>query len=161
MPMSGGGGLGRNTIGRKETLRMTEYNHHTSCTSTSARPRLSERREISQQDSEGWRSAKAGKRTRRRYSESEEYDSDTDSERQDCILWSQHRAGERRGKVQPLASSYQLPTGIYNSPLLGTNHPEQNLQTSLTRNDFILSDIEPSSIFEMTFYPHLNSTTAN
>ena len=43
----------------------------------------------------------------------------------------------------------------------GTNHPEQNLQTSLTRNDFILSDIEPSSIFEMTFYPHLNSKTAN
>ena len=79
MPMSGGGGLGRNTIGRKETMRMTEYNKHTSC-STSTRPRL--------QEGEGWRSAKVGKKPRRRYSESEEYDSDTDSERQDCISWS-------------------------------------------------------------------------
>ena len=78
MPMTGGGGLGRNTIGRKETLRMTEYNKHTAC-SSSGRPR----------ESEGWRSAKVGKKPRRRYSESEEYDSDTDSERQDCILWSQ------------------------------------------------------------------------
>ena len=60
---------------------MTEYNKHTSCT-TSTRLRL--------QESEGWRSAKVGKKPRRRYSESEEYDSDTDSERQDCILWSQH-----------------------------------------------------------------------
>ena len=34
----------------------------------------------------GWRSAKLGKKTRRRYSESEEYDSDTDSERQGCIF---------------------------------------------------------------------------
>ena len=34
----------------------------------------------------GWRSSKLGKKTRRRYSESEEYDSDTDSERQACIF---------------------------------------------------------------------------
>ena len=34
----------------------------------------------------GWRSSKLGKKTRRRYSESEEYDSDTDSERQECIF---------------------------------------------------------------------------
>ena len=35
----------------------------------------------------GWRSGKLGKKPRRRYSESEEYDdSDTDSERQECIF---------------------------------------------------------------------------
>merc|ERR1719361_1627925 len=79
MPASGGGGLGRNTIGRKETMRMTDYNKHKLShpdTGTSARPR----------DTEGWRSGKVGKRPRRRYSESEEYDSDTDSERQDCVF---------------------------------------------------------------------------
>ena len=36
---------------------------------------------------------------------------------------------------------------------LGTSHQEQNLQTNLIKNDFILSAIEPSSIFEMTLYP--------
>ena len=80
---------------------MTEYNKHSAC--TASRPRVSselvEREtspslvcavlQVQTQETEGWRSAKVGKKPRRRYSESEEYDSDTDSERQDCILWSQ------------------------------------------------------------------------
>ena len=100
MPASGGGGLGRNTIGRKETMRMTDYNKHKLShpdTGTSARPRVSPAVTVTAhlslsdiQDTEGWRSAKVGKRPRRRYSESEEYDSDTDSERQDCVFWSLH-----------------------------------------------------------------------
>ena len=79
LPVSGG--VGRSTMGRKETLRMTDYNKHKLTqpdSGSSARP------------NDGWRSGKMGKRPRRRYSESEEYDSDTDSERQDCIFWSQH-----------------------------------------------------------------------
>merc|ERR1719438_190201 len=99
MPLNSG--MGRNTIGRKETMRMTDYN----------KPQLSHPdmgpnmnnvmnnvnvntmgtvintvgRHRDTLDG-GWRSSKLGKKTRRRYSESEEYDSDTDSERQGRIF---------------------------------------------------------------------------
>ena len=101
MPMnssgSGSGGLGRNTIGRKETMRMTDYNKHKlshpdiACSLTSRPHRVTSYSIVTRtslrifQDTleAGWRSGKLGKKPRRRYSESEEYDdSDTDSERQ-------------------------------------------------------------------------------
>jgi len=71
MPM--GGPTGRNTIGRKETLRMTDYHRQQVGQTDMGRPRDIE--------TTGWRSGTPGKRVRRRYSESEEYDSDSDTDR--------------------------------------------------------------------------------
>eukprot|EP00090_Calanus_glacialis_P038689 TRINITY_DN6743_c0_g1_i1.p1 TRINITY_DN6743_c0_g1~~TRINITY_DN6743_c0_g1_i1.p1 ORF type:complete len:1180 (-),score=156.79 TRINITY_DN6743_c0_g1_i1:583-4122(-) len=71
MPM--GGPIGRNTIGRKETLRMTDYHRQQVSQADMGRPRDTE--------TTGWRSGTPGKRVRRRYSESEEYDSDSDTDR--------------------------------------------------------------------------------
>ena len=88
MPM--GGPTGRNTIGRKETLRMTDYHRQQMSQAEMGRPRVRFPQFIiyhilyfSFQDIEttGWRSGTPEKRVRRRYSESEEYDSDSDTDR--------------------------------------------------------------------------------
>ena len=53
-----------------------------------------------------------------------------------------------RGNMQPISIIYNFTPEIYNSRMLGTNHPEQNLQTNLIKTSSIRSDIGLSLIFE-------------